>query len=95
MCIRDRYEGFGLPVAQALAAGVPVVTSNVSSLPEVTGGSSLLVDPHSVEDFRGALEGLLLSPTRQAELGRHGAARAQQYRWGLCAEKSLRFFAQL
>jgi glycosyltransferase involved in cell wall biosynthesis len=89
------YEGFGLPVAQAMAAGVPVVTSNVSSLPEITGGSALLVDPRSVEDLRAALEGLLLSPARQAELGQHGAIRAQQYRWEVCAEKTLRFFGQL
>jgi len=46
------YEGFGFPVAQAMAAGVPVLTSNVSALPEVAGEGALLVDPSSVEQIR-------------------------------------------
>ena len=57
------YEGFGLPVGQAMAAGVPVLTSNVSSLPEVVGDAGLLADPRSRQEIRGALERLLLSPS--------------------------------
>ncbi len=57
----SRYEGFGLPVAQAMAAGVAVVTSNVSSLPEVGGDAALLVEPGSVSDLHRALERMLLS----------------------------------
>lgn len=89
------YEGFGFPVAQALAAGVPVVTSHVSSLPEIAGDAALLVDPRSTAEVRDALSRLLLSPDLRAELARKGRCRAQQFRWDECAAKSLRFFESL
>src|SRR5882672_8277905 len=86
------YEGFGLPLAQAMAAAVPAITSNVSSLPEVGGDGALLVDPRSVAELGSALQRLLLSPKLRAELGAKGACRAQQYRWDICAVKSWQFF---
>lgn len=89
------YEGFGFPVAQALAAGVPVVTSNVSSLPEIAGDAALLVDPRSTAELRDALSRLLLSPDLRAEMARRGRCRAQQFRWEECAKKSLQFFETL
>ena len=66
------YEGFGFPVAQAMAAGVPVVTSNVSSLPEIAGDAALLVDPRSQAELRDALGRLLDSPERRAEMAAAG-----------------------
>lgn len=89
------YEGFGFPVAQALAAGVPVVTSNVSSLPEIAGDAAVLVDPRSVGEVRDALSRLLLSAGMREELARRGRCRARQFRWEECAGKSLRFFESL
>lgn len=90
------YEGFGFPVAQAMAAGVPVITSNSSCLPEITAGAALLVDPKSAEDIRAAMEKLLTSPTLQQELRTAGVARAQaEYRWENCASKSLEFFGRV
>jgi alpha-1,3-rhamnosyl/mannosyltransferase len=87
------YEGFGLPVAQAMAAGVPVITSNTSCLPEVAGGGALLVDPRSAAEIQGAMEKLLASPELGRELGAAGRARAQrEYRWKVCGRKSLEFF---
>ena len=86
------YEGFGFPVAQAMAAGVPVVTSNVSSLPEITGDAALLIDPRSLEDLRGALARLLLSPDLRAELSGRGRLRAEAFRWETCATQSVQFF---
>ena len=88
------YEGFGFPVAQAMAAGVPVITSNVSSLPEITAGAAVLVDPRSVTELRAALERLLLAPAERAELARQGTEVARQYRWEFCAQRSLKFFEQ-
>jgi glycosyltransferase involved in cell wall biosynthesis len=89
------YEGFGFPVAQAMAAGVPVITSNVSSLPEVTGNAALLVDPRSTSDLRNALTQLLLSPGLRAELSERGRRNACEFRWDACAAKSLLFFERI
>ena len=90
------YEGFGLPVAQAMAAGVPVITSNTSCLPEVAGQGALVVDPRSASEIRNAMERLLSSRELQQELGTAGTARARaEYRWHVCARKSLEFFHRL
>jgi len=86
------YEGFGFPLAQALAAGVPAITSNVSSLPEVAGDAALLVDPRSTAELRDALSRLLLSPETRARLAARGRQRAESFRWEACAAASLRFF---
>ena len=89
------YEGFGFPVAQAMAAGVPVITSNTSCLPEVAGEGALLVDPRSPAEIQAALEKLLTSQTLRDQLRTAGIARAQQYRWDACACQSLEFFRRL
>src|SRR5580692_961393 len=90
------YEGFGFPVAQAMAAGVPVITSNTSCLPEIAGDGALLVDPRSAAEIRAALEKLLESPSLRQELRAAGMARAQRdYRWEICARKSLEFFSRV
>lgn len=86
------YEGFGLPVAQAMAAGVPVITSSTSSLPEVTGEAGVLIDPRSPADIRSALERLLLDPERRAGLAAKGAERARRFTWDSYARQSLAFF---
>ena len=89
------YEGFGFPVAQAMAAGVPVITSNVSSLPEIAGEAALLVDPRSSGELAAALTRLLESESLRGELCRRGRARAQSYRWERCAAESLEFFRRV
>jgi alpha-1,3-rhamnosyl/mannosyltransferase len=89
------YEGFGLPVAQAMACGVPVVTSNVSALPEVAGEGALYADPRSLAELRGALERLLLSPALGRKLAQAGRQRAERYRWEEAARQSLEFFEGL
>jgi glycosyltransferase involved in cell wall biosynthesis len=91
----SRYEGFGLPVAQAMAAGVPVITSNVSSLPEVAGDAALLVEPGSVAELHAALERMLSSPDLRARLSANGLKRAGQFRWEFCAQKSWQFFERV
>ncbi len=87
------YEGFGLPVAQAMAAGVPVITSNVSSLPEIAGDAALLVDPRSVPALTAAMQILLGSADLQRQLRERGIRRAEMFRWESCAIKSWEFFA--
>ncbi len=86
------YEGFGLPLAQAMAAGVPAITSGVSSLPEVAGGAALLVDPRSEAELSAAMETLLLGGNLRRRRAETGLARARQFTWESCAAASLAFF---
>ena len=87
------YEGFGLPVAQAMAAGVPVITSNVSALPEITGDAAMHIDPRSVQALSAAMQTLLGSSDLQRQLRERGLRRAAMFRWETCALKSWEFFA--
>ena len=89
------YEGFGFPLAQAMAAGVPVVTSNVSSMPEVAGDAALLVDPRSTNELASALDRLLTSPTLRESLGTRGRELARRFTWKNSAERSAEFFTRV
>ncbi len=90
------YEGFGLPIAQAMAAGVAVLTSNTSSMPEVAGGGARFIDPLSVSDIASALAALLEDKDERARLAAAGRAIAEErYRWPIVARKSLEFFRSL
>lgn len=89
------YEGFGFPVAQAMAAGSPVITSNISSLPEVAGDAALLIDPLSTAELRDALDRLLTSPTLRAELRARGQKRAERFHWERAARETWQFFESL
>ena len=89
------YEGFGFPVAQAMAARVPAITSNLSSLPEIAAAGSVLVDPRSADELHRGLELLLTAPALRAKLARDGYRQAQEFRWETCARKSLAFFQNL
>ncbi|MEX0677390.1 MAG: glycosyltransferase family 1 protein [Pirellulales bacterium] len=75
------YEGFGLPVLEAMACGVPVLTSNVTSLPEVAGDAALYVDPYRFESIAEGLQTLLSDRGLHDELARRGIARASAYTW--------------
>ena len=89
------YEGFGLPVGQAMAAGAPVVASGISSIPEVAGDSALLVDPNSASEIRSAMARLLGSQSLQDELSKRGRLRAREFTWEACAKKSWEFFERV
>ncbi len=86
------YEGFGFPVAQAMAAGSPVITSAVSSLPEITGGAAVLIDPRSEAELTRAMTELLTSPSRRDALSEGGRRQAQRFSWAEYARRSLEFF---
>jgi alpha-1,3-rhamnosyl/mannosyltransferase len=89
------YEGFGLPLAQAMAAGVPAITSSTSCLPEVAGDGALTVDPRSQQELGTALDAVLTSPSLRARLAAAGRERAAVYRWDRCARESLDFFRRV
>src|SRR3954454_3170856 len=75
------YEGFGLPPLEAMASGTPVVTSNVSSLPEVVGDAAVLVDPTEPESIADGLRRVLSDPALAASLVERGLARAAEFSW--------------
>jgi glycosyltransferase involved in cell wall biosynthesis len=75
------YEGFGLPPLEAMACGTPVVTSRISSLPEVVGDAALLVDPYSVEDIALGIERALGDEALRAVLIERGRARVRDFSW--------------
>jgi glycosyltransferase involved in cell wall biosynthesis len=83
------YEGFGLPVLEAMAAGAPVVTSSVSSLPEVAGDAAVLVDPYDVRALRDALAAVLGDPGLRESLRERGRARAARFSWARTASETL------
>ena len=89
------YEGFGLPVGQAMAAGVPVLASMASALPEVVGDAGLLADPRSRSEIRAGIERLLLSPSLRTQLAERGRKRAEAFTWEECARKSWEFFERV
>jgi glycosyltransferase involved in cell wall biosynthesis len=80
------YEGFGLPPLEAMASGTPVVTSNVSSLPEVTGGAAVLIDPYDPAAIADGMRRVLTDPALRADLVARGLARVREYSW----ERSVR-----
>ena len=79
------YEGFGLPILEGMAAGVPVLTSNCSSMPEVAGNAALLVDPHSIEAIAAGLERLAFDAGERDRLIDLGRARARRFDWNTTA----------
>jgi alpha-1,3-rhamnosyl/mannosyltransferase len=85
-CYPSLGEGFGLPVLEAMAAGAAVITSNLSSLPEVGGDAVEYVDPHSTSSIAESLRQLLADPPRRAALGQRANARAQTFSWERFAE---------
>ncbi len=89
------YEGFGLPVLEAMSFGAPVITSNVSALPEVAGDAALLVDPTSVEVISEAMARTIEDGSLHAELKRKGLARSAEFSWEKTADGTLDVYRTL
>ncbi len=89
------HEGFGIPVLEAGACGVPVITSNTSSLPEVAGDAALLVDPHDVEAIADAVHRVLTDDPLRAELIRRGHENVKRFSWEKCARETLAVLEQV
>jgi glycosyltransferase involved in cell wall biosynthesis len=88
------YEGFGLPVLEAMACGTPVVTSNRTSLPEVAGQGTLSVDPFDVGEMANAMRRLLHDDDLRSRLQKRGKERASEFRWEKTASKTLSILKQ-
>jgi glycosyltransferase involved in cell wall biosynthesis len=83
------YEGFCLPMVEAMACGAPVVAADASCLPEVSGGVLRYFDPQSIEEMAACMEGVLESETARQDLSRRGTARAACFSWERCAQETL------
>lgn len=82
-------EGFGLPVLEAMQSGIPVITSNVSSMPEVAGDACELIDPLNIEQMKEAIVRILLSEDTRQSMSKRGLERAKMFSWRKCAEETL------
>ena len=89
------YEGFGLPVVEAMACGTPVICSRAASLPEVAGDAAELFDPNSVEDLACTMERVLESSDLRAAMRLKGLQRAKQLTWDECARKHCEVYQQV
>jgi glycosyltransferase involved in cell wall biosynthesis len=89
------FEGFGLPVLEAMSAGCPVITSNVSSLPEVAGDAALLIDPRNVDEIASAMEAVCKDSALAETLRSKGKLRAAQFSWKKCAEETAQVYHSL
>lgn len=89
------YEGFGLPILEAMACGTPVVTANVSSMPEAAGDAALLIDPHAVDALTDALDRLLRDESLRTDLIARGYAQAARFTWKRAAQELIAIYDSL
>ncbi len=88
------WEGFGMPIVEAMACGTPVITSNCSSMPEIAGEAGLLVDPYSAENIAFAMQQLGGDADLRARLSAAGLKRSQHFTWERCARETLVAYEQ-
>ena len=89
------YEGFGLPVLEAMSCGVPVITSNTSSLPEVIGDAGVMLPPTDIQAWVDAICELSSNPESREILRKHGSKRAEQFNWERSAQSMLEIFRKV
>jgi glycosyltransferase involved in cell wall biosynthesis len=94
-CFPSLYEGFGLPPLEAMASGTPVITSSMSSLPEVVGEAAMLVNPENVFDIARGIKEVLLDPDLRATLIEAGRTHAAKYSWKNTAQQVLEIYREI
>jgi glycosyltransferase involved in cell wall biosynthesis len=100
-CLADQfafpslYEGFGIPLLEAMACGCPIVTANTCAPPEVCDGAARLVDPLNVEEIATAMREVLLDPAARQRMAARGLQRVQDFGWEKCATEILALFNRL
>ncbi len=89
------YEGFGLPVLEAMSCGVPVITSSIGALPEVGGFAVEYVTPEDIEEMKRKLNIVIRDPQRRKEMISSGQEQASKFSWDLCAEQTIKVYKDL
>jgi glycosyltransferase involved in cell wall biosynthesis len=89
------YEGFGLPPLEAMACGLPVIVSNVASLPEVVGDAGLLIDPHDIDELTVAMWRILNDSELRQEMRAKGFRQAERFSWERAARETLAIYRQV
>jgi glycosyltransferase involved in cell wall biosynthesis len=86
------YEGFGIPVLEAMSCGCPTITSNLSSLPEVIGDAGIMIDPYNVEQLADEIRRVLEDRELAEDMRRRGLSRAKLFSWERCASETIAAF---
>ena len=89
------WEGFGMPIVEAMACGTPVITSNVSAMPETAGGNALLVDPQCTEEIADAMHRISTDTILRERLRSQGPRHAQQFTWEQAARDTLQVYEEV
>ncbi len=89
------YEGFGLPPLEAMASGVPVISSDVSSIPEVVGDSGVLIDPHDTDALTDAMHRMIEDTPYRDQMAQKALERSQLFSWRNCVEKTIAVYRQV
>jgi len=89
------YEGFGLPIVEAMASGTPVITSNISSMPEAGGDAAVYVDPENMEDMGDKLKQVMEDKSLRGELIKKGFIQAKKFSWQKCALETAEVYRRL
>lgn len=89
------YEGFGMPILEAMKMGLPVITSNITAMPEVAGGAAYLVDPNSIEDMTSAMSEVLQNKILREEMIEKGLGLVHPYTWKNVSERYLELYQEI
>jgi glycosyltransferase involved in cell wall biosynthesis len=89
------YEGFGLPIVEAMACGCPVITSNISSMPEVAGDAAILINPYNVEEIKNAMNTIMINKKVRMDLIKKGYENIKRFSWQKMAEKTVKVYERL
>ena len=95
LCYPSLYEGFGLPLVKSMKVGTPIITSNVSSIPEVVGKAAILIDPLDIGAMATAIEKVIKSPNLRRQLIKKGLARSKHFSWQNTAVATLAVYEKL
>jgi glycosyltransferase involved in cell wall biosynthesis len=89
------YEGFGLPILEAMACGCPVITSNISSMPEIGQGASILINPTDISELTASMINIIQNTNLAQDLIQAGLSRAKHYSWKYCAEETIKIYQKV